>query len=365
MTAATFAIPGDIDTVTGGYRYEKRLLSGLRDLGHDVTHLVLPDSFPDPGPGDMAQSVAALCAVPPSHPLILDGLVFGSIDPAGLAQVRAPVVAMIHHPLALESGLTAARRRHLHDTERANLALAAHVLVPSPHTARTLITDYGVDPARITIALPGTDRPTQAASPVQPPLILSVGLHHPRKGHPVLLRALAGIADLEWQAQIVGRVHDAAAYAAHQQLCADLGLTARVAVRGQVVEAALDALYADATIFALASEYEGYGMVFAEALVRGLPIVACRAGAIPDTVPADAGTLVPVGDVAAFSAALRQMLCDPARRMRQAAAARRHGAALPVWADTARIAGKVLGRVAAGENRPAACDHAVGHTDVT
>lgn len=303
MTAATFAIPGDIDTVTGGYRYEKRLLSGLRDLGHDVTHLVLPDSFPDPGPGDMAQSVAALCAVPPSHPLILDGLVFGSIDPAGLAQVRAPVVAMIHHPLALESGLTAARRRHLHDTERANLALAAHVLVPSPHTARTLITDYGVDP-------------TQAASPVQPPLILSVGLHHPRKGHPVLLRALAGIADLEWQAQIVGRVHDAASYAAHQQLCADLRLSARVAVRGQVVEAALDAVYADATIFALASEYEGYGMVFAEALVRGLPIVACRAGAIPDTVPADAGTLVPVGDVAAFSAALRQMLCDFVRRMR-------------------------------------------------
>lgn len=59
------------------------------------------------------------------------------------------------------------------------------------------------------------------------------------------------------------------------------------------------------------------------------------------------------------------MLCDPARRMRQAAAARRHGAALPVWADTARIAGKVLGRVATGENRSAACDHAVGHTDVT
>jgi glycosyltransferase involved in cell wall biosynthesis len=293
-------------------------------------------------------AVAALAAVAPDRPLILDGLVFGAIDTAGLARVAAPLVAMIHHPLAMETGLSPARRQHLFVTERDNLALAAHVLVPSPHTAATLAADYGVDPSRITIALPGTDRPLLPPAHAVPPLILSVGLHHPRKGHPVLLRALSRIADLDWQARIVGRVHDRAAFEDHLRLRDALGLAGRVEVGSEVIEGALDALYSAASVFALASEYEGYGMVFAEALVRGLPVVACRAGAIPDTVPPEAGILVPVGDAEAFGRALRRLLAEPDLRTQMAAAARRHGDRLPAWTDTVRIAGGVLDRLAKG-----------------
>jgi hypothetical protein len=181
---AAFAIPGDITTLTGGYIYERRLLEGLRELGRDVLHIELGPSFADPTPADMAHAVETLAAMDPSRALILDGLVYGSIDTDGLARVRSPIVAMIHHPLALESGLSADRRAHLFRTERANLALAAHVLVPSPHTAAILARDYGVDPRRITIAGPGTDPPLGPPAPVDPPLILSVGIQHPRKGHP-------------------------------------------------------------------------------------------------------------------------------------------------------------------------------------
>ncbi len=77
---AAFAIPGDIETLTGGYIYERRLLEGLRGAGRDVTHLRLAATFPDPGPADMADAVAQLTALDPARPLILDGLVFGSID---------------------------------------------------------------------------------------------------------------------------------------------------------------------------------------------------------------------------------------------------------------------------------------------
>lgn len=343
---AAFAIPGDIDTLTGGYRYEKRLLEELRAAGRDVAHIELPGSFPDPSAAEMAESVAALTAVPADVPLILDGFLVGALDPAGMAAIRAPIVAMVHHPLALESGLPEARRKYLYDTERANLDHAAHVLVPSPHTAETLQARYGVAAERISIALPGTDRPTQPGAPVVPPLILSVGLHHPRKGHDVLLRALALLTDLDWRAHILGRVHDAASYEMNRSLNVELGLTDRVTVDGELAEERRDALYAQASIFALASEYEGYGMVFAEALVRGLPIVSCRAGAIPDTVPEDAGLLVPVGDAGALATALRRLLAEPGLRDRMAAAAARHGAALPGWTDTARVAGQVLDRVA-------------------
>jgi glycosyltransferase involved in cell wall biosynthesis len=340
--AAAFAIPGDLTTLTGGYIYERRLLEGLRAQGRRVDHLQLGDSFPDPTPADMADAVARIAALPPDRPLILDGLVFGSIETAGLARVRAPVVAMIHHPLAHESGLDPARRDHLFRTERDNLRHAAHVLVPSPHTARILTAEYGMPPDRITIARPGTERPGGPAHPVAPPLILSVGIQHPRKGHDVLLRALAEIVDLDWQAVIVGSPYDAACAAELQGLHRALGLGARVRLAGRVPKPELSALYRGATLFALATRYEGYGIVFDEALAHGLPIVSCRTGAVPDTVPPDAGRLVPPDDPAALAAALAELLRDGPARRACAAAAARHGAALPGWDDTCRIAGAVL-----------------------
>lgn len=348
MIRAVFAIPGDLATVTGGYLYEKRLLEGLRELGADVAHLQLAASFPDPSAEEMAQAVHALAAIPADRPVIVDGLVFGSIATSGLARVRAPIVAMIHHPLALEEGLDAARREHLYRTERDNLRLVAAVLVPSPHTARILVDEYGVDPARITVARPGTDRPTVARAPVDPPLILSVGIQHPRKGHDVLLRALALIRDAAWTAVVVGDAWDPAHAVELARLRDELGLGDRVRIAGRVTDAERDALYAAAGVFALATRYEGYGLVFDEALAWGLPIVSCRTGAVPETVPADAGLLVEPGDPAAFAVALRSVVAHARLRERMADAARRAGAGLPTWRDTAATAHGVLRELAGG-----------------
>lgn len=340
--SAAFAIPGDIATVTGGYIYERRLLQELRLLGHDVQHIQLGASFPDPTGPDMEHAVAALAGLPPERALILDGLVYGSIETAGLARVRAPIVAMIHHPLALETGLTDARRDHLFRTERDNLALAKHVLVPSGHTARILIADYAVPSDRITIARPGSERSVGRRDPTDPPLILSVGLQHPRKGHDVLLRALADLKDLSWRAVIVGSAHDPDHAAELARLLDQLDLHDRVTLAGRIPQAALDSLFAQASLFALATRYEGYGMVFDEAQAWGLPIVSCDTGAVPDTVPKDAGLLVPPGEWRPLAKALARLLTDLPLREAMSQASHRAGAALPGWQDTARIAGRVL-----------------------
>jgi glycosyltransferase involved in cell wall biosynthesis len=83
----------------------------------------------------------------------------------------------------------------------------------------------------------------------------------------------------------------------------------------------------------LPSYFEGYGMVLAEALAHGLPVVSTTAGAIPDTVPRDAGVLVPPGDAVALRAALAALLDDPALRARLAAGARAARAGLPTWPE--------------------------------
>lgn len=345
LRRAAFAIPGDITTPTGGFIYERRLLEGLRAQGRDMRHLRLGASFPDPTPADVADAIAQLRSLEPDRAVILDGFISATLDTAALKELHVPSVAMVHHPLAMETGLDPHRRDHLYRMERANLALVDHVLVPSPATAAMLTGSYGVAAAHITIARPGTDRPDRPRSPVAPPLILSVGIQHPRKGHDILLKALALIQDLDWTAVIAGKAYDADHALELARLHRDLGLGARVRLAGYVSDAELAELYAAASVFALATRHEGYGLVFDEALAHGLPVVSCRTGAVPDTVPAAAGRLVAPDDARAFAEALGDLLRDEAGYHRCADAALAAGRNLPGWADTAGTAGDVLDRL--------------------
>lgn len=342
LTRAAFALPGDITTVTGGYLYDRRLFEGLDGLGHAMRLVPLSPQFPFPDGAAMAESLAALAELPADCPVIVDGLAYGAMATEGLARVRAPIVALVHHPLALESGLPADQAAHLEATERANLRLARHVLVPSPHTRRILIERYDVPPEKITIARPGINPVRIAPAPTDPPLILSVGILHPRKGHDILIAALGDLGDLNWRAVIAGTPWEAGHADALARQIAASPVADRITLAGAVSDQRLEALYAEASLFALATRYEGHGLVFDEAILRGLPILSCRTGAVPDTVPHDAGLLVAPDDAAAFAGALRLMLTDHARREGAALAARRATALLPDWPATARVASSVL-----------------------
>ncbi|WP_299734586.1 glycosyltransferase family 4 protein [uncultured Roseobacter sp.] len=344
MTQAVFAIPGDKDRRTGGFIYEASVLRVLNKIGVETAHLQLPDSFPEPTASDMATTLDALCEVPADQAIILDGLVFGAIDPAGLAQVRAPVIAMIHHPLGLETGLPSDRAAFLRANEAAALKHAAHVIVPSPHTAEVLVQQFGARPEHISVAPPGFDRPLVRRRPANPPLILSVGLLAERKGHDVLLDALSLIKDLNWQAAIVGKAHDAAVAKALRDQCDSLGLTDRVRFAGELDAPALTATFNAAHIFALATRYEGYGMVLSEAMLFGLPVVSCDVGAVPGTVGA-AGILTPADNPTRFASALRQLLEKPETARHYSGLSKARAEDLPTWTMTAQVFEQVIGRL--------------------
>lgn len=343
-----FAVPGSLDTPTGGYAYDKRIMAELRHLGWEVGYLDIGEGFPAPDEATRAAARSLLAAIPAGRPIVLDGLALGVLpDVAAELASRHPLVALVHHPLAFESGLTAERADALRRSERAALAEVREVVVTSPATAKLVASDYGVAPGRITVAKPGNDPvPLSAREPNGIPHLLSVGSVVPRKGFDILVSALAMLADIPWHVTIVGDLtRDPGEAAKLQNLISQHRLTGRIETAGAVAQSRLALLYGKADLFVLASRFEGYGMAYAEALSHGLPVVGTTAGAIPDTIPKGAARLVPSDDPAALASALRSVIVDAGERRRLSEAALAAARMLPTWQESAAIFAATLDRL--------------------
>lgn len=345
-----FVIPGDLATRSGGYAYDRRLLELLPGLGVDVAHVPLPAGYPFPDEAAVRESARTLRSLDPDALVMIDGLALGVIPPADLACLNGRLIGLVHHPLALETGLSSAQAAALQASERAALALASHVIVTGTETRRALIADYGVDAGRITVAMPGTVRPPPKPLGRRPgPLrLLAVGAIIARKGYDVLAAALAGLRGLEWRLTIAGSLTAAPQVASDLRLAlATHALESRVHLAGAVSDAGLAALYREADLFVMPSLYEGYGMVAAEALAHGLPMVATTGGALATTIPDAAALKVPPGDRHALREALARALEDESLRENLAQASLRAGAALPTWPDVAALVATSVHHLAA------------------
>ena len=340
-----FAVPGDLATPTGGYAYDRRMIAELGDLGWQIDLLDLGEGFPWPDAATRLAARAQLLAIPEGRTIVVDGLALGVLpEVASELSGRNPLLALVHHPLALEQGLSAAAANALRTSERIALAAVHGVIVTSAATARLVASDYAVPAGRITVARPGSD-PAPLAQGSQDGIVrlLSVGAVVPRKGFEVLIAALATLPDLSWRLTIAGdrtRDRDAAA-----RLDADIArhaLESRVAAPGAVSSSRLATLYAEADVFVLASHFEGYGMAYAEAIAHGLPVIGTSAGAIPDTVPPEAGLLVAPGDIPAFAQALRRVIGDAELRRCLAGGARAAAGQFPTWRQSAEILARTL-----------------------
>jgi glycosyltransferase involved in cell wall biosynthesis len=340
-----FAVPGDLATPTGGYAYDRRMIAELENLGWRVDVLDVGSDFPRPRAAAKAAARTRLEAVPHGACIVIDGLAFGVLPEAAAALARShKLVALVHHPLALESGLSSPEADAMRESERAALAATRHVIVNSPATARLLVQDYAVVAEKITIVLPGTDRVAHAPRRHEGAIsLLSVGSLVPRKGYDVLLDALAQIAELPWNLTIVGDpTRNAATAAEIDARIGALNFARRVTLAGAVSAGRLAELYAQADLFVLASRHEGYGMAFTEAIAHGVPVVGTTAGAIPETVPPDAGVLVPPNDAAGLAAALRRLIGSENQRRRLTEGAQAAAAQLPTWAQSAQAFSSAL-----------------------
>ena len=339
-----FVVPGDLHAATGGYGYDRRIVCGLRALGWSVTVNALDASFPFPTAAALDHARTVFDGLRDDALTLVDGLALGAM-PGVLAPHarRLRFVALVHHPLAMESGLLPNVAETLERSERLALQSVRHVVVTSAATAEAL-SHYQVDPAGISVVQPGTDEAPLARGSVDGIVnILCVATVTPRKGYDVLIDSLASLATLPWRLTCAGSVTRSPVTADRLRQKVDrAGLAERVNLAGEVSEAELADLYRSSDLFALATHHEGYGMAVAEALAHGLPVVSTRTGAIPEIVGRSAGLLVAPDDGEAFREALAQVLGDPALlgSLRQGALQAREN--LPRWPQSCARMAQVL-----------------------
>ena len=334
-----FLHPGRLDTPTGGYAYDRDLIAALERAGVEVEVHGLGEGYPAPDEAALKQAADVLAALPDDTLTLVDGLAFGVLDAVAAPHAqRLRLVALVHHPLALESGLEPGEALLLEEAERRALALARHVVVTSHPTARALQNNFGVSEERVSVVEPALALPLPPLREAQVPpahgprRLLCVGSLIARKDHGTLLAALARLADRSFHLDLVGSLELDPVHADQvADTIARLGLADRVTLHGALPRDALETLYANADLFVLTTLYEGYGMVFAEAMAHGLPIVATGEGAVRDTVPDAAGILCENGAVTEVATAIADLLDDPQRRLDMGAAARAHSETLPDW----------------------------------
>lgn len=360
-------VPGPLRQLTGGYLYDARIVDGLRARGWPVG---VVDVRSRRWPLDIAAGRRLVAAIGREQwsAVIVDELAHPSLAIARMrGQLRralqgAPLVVLVHHLRCSELADRRARTVAL-IVERLVLRSADLIICTSETTVRT-IGQLARPGTPIAAVRPGWDTHLPPrCTPVRPGdlfglstcdragkhgtmaggagdrrdgfRVLLVGHWTPRKG---VLDGLTAVARLgpHVSLDLVGDQDRDPGYAARVRAALrDPALAGRVRVHGRVPADVLAKLYASADALVLPSTYEGYGMVLAEALMAGLPIVATRVGAVPEVVRDGLeAALVPAGDVAALARAIDRVAGDENERRRRAQLALEQARTLPRWSES-------------------------------
>ena len=332
---------------SGGDVYDRRLAEELRGLGYPVRVLTVPGSWPVPSARDRRGLARLLEGLAEHTVVLLDGLVA-----CGVPEVLAPheqrlrLVVLVHLPLALEGGLGDAEARELHSRERRALGSARRVVATSDWARRHLEQQHGLS-GTVTVA-PGTDPAPPAPGTDGRSQLVCVASLTPRKGHEVLLAALALLPASGWCLTCVGP--GGGAHAARlRAVVREHRWQERVRFPGPLTGADLEEGWSAADLCVLASRSETYGMAVAEALARGVPVLATEVGGVPEALGRASdgtrpGLLARPGDPVDLAGALRRWWHDPGlrRRLRHSAHLRRQ--TLSGWKQTAGAMAAVLDR---------------------
>ena len=341
--ATTFIIPTGLPGPSGGSRYNKALIRALEAAGCSVSVCGVPGPWPRPEARDLERLRAALAG---REQVVVDGLIASSapdeIQAAAASGTRVHV--LFHLSLLVDGAVPPAGSGRAAALERRALQSAHTVICTSNWAARDVVNRYGPLPTRV--VSPGTDQAPLAVGSAPPQLLLLASVT-PRKNQLAILRALAALTELDWQALLVGPDAADPDYAQRVRLFAEAAFPpGRVQVLGSRTGPGLERIWSASDLLLLVSRAEPFGMVVTEAVARGIPaIVGAGTGAEealalgPHAPP---GIAVAPDDTAALEEVLRGWLSDPAQRAAWRRSAEGARGMLPTWDDSADLMLRIL-----------------------
>jgi glycosyltransferase involved in cell wall biosynthesis len=341
-------IYGSLDTISGGFIYDRHLVRYLKEQGDRVEVISLPWRRYGPSLLDnLNPGLRHRLGLAAFDILLEDELMHPScfwLNQRLRSRINYPVVAIVHH-LRCREHHAAWPTRLYRLVEKRYLASVDGFICVSRTTAKDVQDLVGRE-RPLVVASPGRDGLPGAVSLAEikaratapgPFHLIFVGNLIPRKELHTLLAALANLSDDDWRLPVVGRLDlDAAYVKAIRRQIQELGLSPRVNLLGTLTAPELAARCAASHLLAVPSSYEGFGIVYLEGMHFGLPAIASTAGAARELIRHGYnGFLVPPGDAASLTRYISLLMEDRELLKRMSLAAHLGAAAHPTWIESA------------------------------
>ncbi len=291
---------------------------------------------------------------------------YGMLD---IKKMGLPLITSIHHPITFDRRIdleaapnfrkrVSLRRWYGFLRMQGRVARACgRILTVSTSSQKDIVNDFGVEPDQIQVIQLGVDEVFQPPSKPRVPgrIVATASADMPIKGVSVLLEAFAKLCT-ERDIHLV-LVTKPMKGGRTERLIDDLGIAEHVSFVNGVSDAELVEVMGSAELACVPSLYEGFSLPTAELMACGTPLVASRAGAIPEVVGPDGecADLVPPGDPEILAATIAALLDDPNRRDRMGQAARKRAVEKFSWPavaeKTAAAYEQVIAESRSTENR--------------
>jgi glycosyltransferase involved in cell wall biosynthesis len=364
MMRVGLVIFGSLQTLTGGYLYDRRLLEYLGARGDQTRVVSLPlRTYPRHLADNFSPSLARRLVGERFDVLLQDELNHPSLVMLNRwLKVRAgyPIVALVH--LLRSSERRAALLRRAYAVVERRYLETVDAAVFNCQTTREAVEELLGCSLPGVVAYPGCDHigvplaeaevvaRARAGSPLR---ILTVANVVPGKGLHVLVTALARLPAESWRLTVVGSLATDRIYVGRlRHLIGRLGLDANVDLLGSVPNQRIAEHLARSHLFALPSSYEALGIAYLEAMWFGLPVIATSAGGAHEVIDdGREGFFVAPGDVESLSERLRLLVTDRELLLRMGLAARRRAACHPTWDQSFQCARELLSSLVASHQR--------------